>query len=454
MSELNLDYDEQSNQINTIEDLQRLFESKSVDLVYIKKLSPKQDNDKNQIYFGSGLKSLSNLFSGDIIERSEPVSSKKKSDLYGDIGLQLYLKWYWMDRNGNTARANGTKAIEYPQYPEVRLSGFLSGCPLAPQSLRRTKQSRFKTRYLCFGFTPELDTVGIVLTEVEDELARNFPDLPKYSESSLLSVLIVNDQYQSTPGDILLNLLKTKVGSEKHSGFILKPDGPVPFNGNQSAGYTLEGLLGIVANGKSGPDILGYELKTTGSSNGTLITTEPDLGEKADLEFKEYMSRYGSPGKKDSNTIRFTGTFSLDKKPVGKDYILRLFRDGEKDGLPGHIGLYSLDEKILVQGWSFQKLNSKWVEKHSNAVYIKYSKEKDESRNDVIQFGPICWFAHGTSFNNFLEGIRAGVIYFDPADSIYENGQSKSRAQWRYRISQRDEVYSTIYNNVEKIELY
>ena len=48
--------------IITLDQLRSKFAGEGVRTAYVKLLSPKQDNDKNQIYLGSGLDGVTNLF--------------------------------------------------------------------------------------------------------------------------------------------------------------------------------------------------------------------------------------------------------------------------------------------------------------------------------------------------------------------------------------------------------
>ncbi|MFW2153952.1 hypothetical protein ACG94Q_22380, partial [Acinetobacter gyllenbergii] len=49
--------------------------------------------------------------------------------------LKAKINLHWIDpETRQTEQANGSQLILYPQYPEVRLSGFLKGCSLAPSA--------------------------------------------------------------------------------------------------------------------------------------------------------------------------------------------------------------------------------------------------------------------------------------------------------------------------------
>ena len=81
--------------ITSIEKLRQLFASRGVRTLYIKHLAPKQDNDKNQIYLGSGLDGILNLFPATIIERSASESALKRKSSAGKPKLEAKLRFAW-----------------------------------------------------------------------------------------------------------------------------------------------------------------------------------------------------------------------------------------------------------------------------------------------------------------------------------------------------------------------
>jgi len=57
--------------IKTLEQLKTLFRKFGVQIIYLKELSKKQDNTKNQIYFGTSLNRVSNLVPKELVEMGE-----------------------------------------------------------------------------------------------------------------------------------------------------------------------------------------------------------------------------------------------------------------------------------------------------------------------------------------------------------------------------------------------
>ena len=81
--------------INSSEEVGALFKGHGVSQVYVKKLAPKQDNEKNQIYLGSGLDGATNLFPATIVDRSPSESTEKRNSSQGKpkVEAQIDLAW-------------------------------------------------------------------------------------------------------------------------------------------------------------------------------------------------------------------------------------------------------------------------------------------------------------------------------------------------------------------------
>ena len=117
--------------------IEELFSSKQVKQIFVKHLSRKQDNDKNQIYLGNRSNGALNLFPSQLLLRSESGSTRKPKSVRGRQKIEAKLDFYWLDRDGNSFGAPETRIIDYFQYPEVRMSGFLANCAMPPDPLRR-----------------------------------------------------------------------------------------------------------------------------------------------------------------------------------------------------------------------------------------------------------------------------------------------------------------------------
>jgi hypothetical protein len=68
----------------------------------------------------------------------------------------------------------------------------------------------------------------------------------------------------------------------------------------------------------------GHELKTFRSGKLSLMTPTADGGPEGDLSFREFMDRYGAPGKSGDGSIRFTGVARVSKPNASTGRQLRV----------------------------------------------------------------------------------------------------------------------------------
>lgn len=108
-----------------IADLMRRFAELGAENAFCKPLA-ENDNSKQQIYLGGNLEILQDFRFREVIATEAGRNSTYKAKL----------DFLWVGKDF-TERADGAQLILYPQYPEVRLSGFLRGCKQAPSELLR-----------------------------------------------------------------------------------------------------------------------------------------------------------------------------------------------------------------------------------------------------------------------------------------------------------------------------
>ena len=258
--------------------------------IYIKKLAP-NDNSKNQPYFGAHLTDLPFIPTGDI--QASLSTSNKTSDAKRQIKYQAQVKLIWIDATGNLYPAPNAKLIYYPQYPEVRFSGFLQGSKVkASRWMSPQKEGRALGRWLILGIaddetvysylaTPESalsnelgKTILIKTTNVFGQLDIQHKGIPKDTRSALLDKLLEVHEMGWIAGQKLSSDLTSK-----------------PYKAQNGGGYTLEAMLGISPNGFAEPDYLGWEVKQFGvkgfpikqAKPTTLMTPEPNGGIYTDL---------------------------------------------------------------------------------------------------------------------------------------------------------------------------
>ena len=133
----------------TLSSILRTMSELGSEAVYAKPLA-ENDNSKQQIYLGGSFDALSILPFGEVTADQTP----KEPNFKARVRLS------WLTANGAVQVAPHAQLILYPQYPEVRLSGFLRGCSEAPAAhLRplakhlRTRNNQPDGRVLFFGVT-------------------------------------------------------------------------------------------------------------------------------------------------------------------------------------------------------------------------------------------------------------------------------------------------------------
>src|SRR6185437_13142002 len=124
------------------------------------KVLPKNANSKNQVYLAADFSQLGKIPMGEVTAH---VSVSRKT-CGAEAVFRSALDFYWLDQNGRPSHAPNAKLIFYPQYPEVRFSGFLQGCRNAPSALWvREKRGEEADRILMLGLGNGNKVFGITL---------------------------------------------------------------------------------------------------------------------------------------------------------------------------------------------------------------------------------------------------------------------------------------------------
>lgn len=398
------------------------------------------DNSKQQIYLGGNF-DVVQMFPFDMVE----ATSKGKDSTY-----KAKLNFVWVS-NDKTEQAAGAQLILYPQYPEVRLSGFLRGCKHAPNELLRpvpAAQRRFNNgsdgRILFFGITRNGETLAY-LAPAESNLAREFRRLQADKTFSQESVFF-NLPLQGRDSRIILleRLAEIRDGGWQPSISLKKEGILVPYKASNGGGYTLEALLGIIRNSRSEPDFMGWEIKAYSKDRITLITPEPDGGMYGDDGVKAFVRKYGKPSGVD--TLYFTGTHRADcrNEKTGLTLVVRGFNPSLKiiEDVGGAVELLT-DEGRCEAAWSFAHLLVKWNKKHAQAAYVPYESEKVFAPT-YRYFSPAL-LGEGTDFNRYLAALCAGLVIFDPGSKVMNASSVKSsvkpRSQFRMSVRHLAELY-------------
>lgn len=450
----------------------------------ILKVLPKNANDKNQIYFSSDFGVLYNNFDLQLAERGPSTSTTKTASRPGaHIPEAVFAQFWWAKPDGTLVRAKNVKAIIYTQYPEARLSGFLTVENTMPESLSVTftKNQPEEKRLLVLGCLPGGGCVGLVYIGMQARLASEIAALPGVEGSKVCKLLKIEQNYSER----LFTQLSAVVGRPMKGCRLDASGTTLPFTGTQVCGYTLEHALGLASNSAKDGDIYGIELKTHTQPKVTLFTPEPDFGLYV-TSFDTFMRRYGYTPK--PGEWRVTGVHRAGKRCSTSGLTLRVreyriapasdqpgtkldwFRDekGERIAFPYNAST-SLTAKLdavevvleddngnIAAGWSLERLMNNWGVKHNEAVYISATKTVATDPEAIaagfaydIQFSPKVTWCRGTSAERLLNAIDSGVIFLDPAPKLVEgdSGKNKRRSQWR--VNDIDTAIAHLYDRVE-----
>ena len=398
--------------------------------VFCKHLS-ENDNSKQQIYLGGSFEVLSFFPHGEI--------TAHKDLKYPNFKAPLDL--YWMNED-SLEKAAGTQLILYPQYPEVRLSGFLTGCKSAPsehlRQIPREQRRGVDGRVLIFGTSPDKRTL-VYLAPENSVVAREL--ILKFSEAapaSLFLELTLPIGSEANRSRVLAELRRIHAAGFHDSCRRNKHGVVIPYKASNGGGYTLEALLGITPNGRSEPDFLGWEIKGHSSSRVTLMTPEPTGGFYGERGVREFVERYGHDVS--GGSMYFTGAHKVGETCPATGMTLQV--SGFDPSLPkifdvdGAIRLVDTDGNEAAT-WAFSQLLTHWNRKHAYAAYVHYTAQKvpPAYRYDT----PILMGEH-TDFKRYLTALCSGAIIFDPGSKVTRarSSQSTVKARSQFRINTKD----------------
>ena len=429
---------------SSLSELLQLFVNHGADRIYAKKLAP-NDNSKNQIYLGGGFGALNIIPHGEVYTDTRPMAGSKQDRPKAPV------RFFWVDDNGKHLAPNA-QLILYPDYPEVRMSGFLLGCKRAPSELLTVRQ---EGRILFFGMTKQGDVLGYVVGP--DNAIANEVNATQWQAIGVFIELPTTPDNRKSPREILLAELRRIYELQWIQSQKLAADGTkFPYLAQNGGGYTLEAELGITPNGYSEPDFMGWEVKQYSVNNFTkflpktpvtLMTPEPTGGIYKDEGVAEFMRRFGYADKKGKpDRFNFGGIYTCDKD-FHADTGLKIVVDGYDSGagkitnLDGGIALMSRGDEIAAT-WSFKGMMAHWNRKHAQAAYVP---SLFRTPPPEYSYGPRIHLCEQTDFLLFLRGFAAGVVYYDPAVKL-ENASTarpaiKRRSQFRIKHSEITQMY-------------
>lgn len=431
----------------TLDQLRGMMAAQGVRQLLVKELAP-NDNSKNQPYLGGSLEAANIL----------PITGEVRAEVTekGNQSLKAAVPLFWLQPDGSAAPAPHAQIILYPQYPEVRLSGFLKGAVNAPSELMN---SRLPGRLLFLGLTGDGRIIAWA-SGPECALAKAYRGLWGLETRGVFRVLSVDKAEARTTRQRLLDELRRIHQLGWIDSKALRADGTlVECNAPQCVGYTLEAELGVPRNGRSEPDFLGWEVKASEvtafdrpppSKAITLMTPEPTGGLYREEGVEAFIRRYGYPDKLGrEDRLNFGGVFRAGNRHAGTGLTLTLngydHAAGKVTAATGSIALVD-DAGSIAAEWSFAQLMAIWNRKHAQAVYVPAMARHEPVRQ--YSYGSPVRLAEGTDFTRLITAVAAGSVYYDPGIKLEgastAKPEYKRRSQFRVKSSDLPGLYGSV----------
>lgn len=428
----------------TISEQMKLMGAKRI---FIKALA-NNDNSKNQIYLGSDFEVIRAIPSGEV--RSDGISKK------GPI-FKAPLDFYWISAAGTTDHAKHAQIILYPDYPEVRMSGFMRGCSrgkgVAPSHLMQppTPAQRIEregsNRFLILGV--DQTTIWAFCTSWEDELQQEIKELLEGDQTELVASVFHEYKFtDKSSEEKLLERLQAIYQRGPITSCRLNAAGELlAYKAQNGAGYTLEAQFGITPNGSPDPDFMNWEIKSHSSGAVTLMTPEPNVGTYLD-DLETFLRQYGT--RIQATRMDFASRHDVGKTNVKTSLTMRLEGYDPSTGkvVDPEGGLMLRDgEGNLAAGWKFEKVIQHWKNKHSNTCFVSYTSLKGKEIRYI--FGPKITLGKGTSLNKLLQALHSSTIYYDPGVNmklVDDKWRPKKRNQFRVSWKNLSQLYSVVEN--------
>ncbi|MCG7500021.1 MvaI/BcnI family restriction endonuclease [Vibrio sp. Of7-15] len=464
-----------------LESAKQLLQAHNCNIALIKAL-PKNANDKNQVYIHSDASLLNSIFALEFSDREASTSQTKKLSKPGKkIPEAVFESFSWLGLDGQLAKTRACKAIVYAQYPEARLSGFLTTDGEIPRSISidYTKSKELLPRYLLIGATKTGEAIAMIAVAPGPTFVKEFKELENYFGSSVCKALIIEQENGTKK---LEAILRTHVAEKTLIGCRFDREGnTIPFTGTQVHGYTLEHACGIKPNADKNGDIFGIELKCFTRKKLTLFTPEPDGGLYKD-NFNLFMTTHGY--KKDG-VYRLTGLHRAYKENPRTELTLKIVcqhaikkkDETGKKHLQYEAGYYNpeipitkqmTDMKVVLEdrvgniaaSWSLERLLNCWGAKHNEVVYVPAEKIPNEDEDTLkegykwkIKFSNKVLWCNKTSVEKLFQAIHNGTVYLDPAPKYNPNNakDNKRRSQWR--INDIYKAAESLYVDVNTLTL-
>lgn len=433
----------------TFAQLQRVLVDRGVNRLLAKRLRP-NDNSKNGIYLAGSL---------DIVNRIPFHSPTVQPNPSGNPVIHAECNLSWLTDRLALAIAPFAKIILYPQYPEVRLSGFLKGVADARSDLL-SDRARVEGRILLLGIRPDRSVVGVIL-EPDHPISRELVATGTFDGDSIL----VDIAMQAESGrDLLLATLARIADREWTVSARLDAAGSRhPCTAPNCGGLTLEAELGIASNSRAEPDFHGWEVKQFGvrdfvryaaRSPVTLFTPEPTIGVYADEGVIPFVRRFGYQDTKGrDNRLNVGGRFTVGRiaPRTGLRLVLAGY-DAEAGKIvdpAGGVHLLAGDDTIAA-GWPFTSLIEHWNRKHAQAAFVP-SIKRDNPRQ--YRYGRRIFLGTGSDFGLFVAALAHGSVCYDPGIKLEGIGTGRETPHRRSQFRMAFRALGDVYRAFERIEV-
>ena len=400
-----------------------LMDAKGVKTLYMKPLA-ENDNSKNQVYLGPDFSSI-------LILPHKGVLADKNN-------FKAKVDFYWLNEYKDINPAPYAQLILYPDYPEVRFSGFLKGAQDPPSDLMN---GRHLGRVMFFGVCDDGRIIGYVTTE-KTTLVREIKDFVQLVQTGVFLNLPLGTKL--SPKTTLLRQLRRINNLGWIDSKRLTSTGLKECLGQNCGGLTLEAELGVISNSKSEPDFMGYEVKqyqvrdfsrVDSGSAITLMTPEPQGGIYKVKGVEEFVRKFGYLDKDTPDRMNFSGLHYVDERHSTTGLTLKVDGyDSENNKIIDVNGAIKLETArgIVAALWKFSDIMTHWSRKHSHAVYVPSNKRT----TPFLQYcyGHIVLMAEKTDPLYLLKALVDKKVYYDPGihlDNVSTHPTTKRRSQFR-----------------------
>ena len=432
-----------------LKNITTLFSEANCNKLYAKPLAD-NDNSKNQVYFGPGFEALNLFPNAGIVPDSSPKNPIFKAKL----------QFGWLQTNGSVVEAPRAQLILYPQYPEVRFSGFLQGCSAPPSELMTKRQAG---RILFLGVTEHRQIFGFVVAS-DSSTAREFqahesePTAGVFHELALPHAVSESASRKKLLFELhRINQLGWIDSKQLDSSGILKP-----CTAAQCGGYTLEAELGIPKNSSVDPDFLGWEVKQHSVSNFnrmqagtiTLMTPEPTGGFYKERGVEAFIRKFGYPDQRGrTDRLNFGGIHRIGERHHNTHLTLMLngydaMRKRITD-TDGNLALVN-DRGVIAASWAFSGLLQHWSHKHTKAAYVPSQCRKEPAWQ--YHYGDKVRLGQRTDSLRLLHALAQGVVYYDPGIKL-ENASGKPIIKRRSQFRIASKSIESLYETMESVEV-